>query len=189
VIELYKAGRYSEAIPIAQRVLAIREEALGRDHPLVATSLDLLALLYNNQGRYAEAEPLYQRALAINEKALGWDRPNVGSSLNNLAELPAALPAPGPVGAGCQHHRVTCCCGRLSTIRAVGNSGAWRMHWQSSSQSKRASALLLWRKRGSGFQRWLLCGGIIFGLKVVDKVKGSLLTLCHMGQTLAWDTV
>src|SRR6516164_9057315 len=71
VIELYNAGRYADAIPIAQQVLAIREKALGRDHPDVAQSLNNLATLYRNQGRYADAEPLYQRSLAIAEKALG----------------------------------------------------------------------------------------------------------------------
>src|SRR5262249_13121382 len=65
ILELYNAGRYADAIPIAQQVLAIREKALGRDHPDVATALNNLALLYRGQGRYADAEPLYQRALAI----------------------------------------------------------------------------------------------------------------------------
>jgi tetratricopeptide (TPR) repeat protein len=87
VIELYNAGRYSDAIPIAQRVLALREKALGRDHPDVAISLSNLAELYASQGRYAEAEPLYQRSLAIQEKAFGRDHPNVALSLNNLAAL------------------------------------------------------------------------------------------------------
>ena len=57
VIELYNAGRYSDAIPIAQRALALREKARGRDHPDVAESLNNLALLYDKQDRYAEAEP------------------------------------------------------------------------------------------------------------------------------------
>jgi hypothetical protein len=35
---------------------------LGERHPLVATSLNNLALLYHNQGRYEAAEPLYQQA-------------------------------------------------------------------------------------------------------------------------------
>jgi tetratricopeptide (TPR) repeat protein len=52
VLELYRAGRYSDAIQIAQRVLAIREKALGRDHPDVATALNNLAELYRSQGRY-----------------------------------------------------------------------------------------------------------------------------------------
>ena len=36
VIELYGAGRYAEAIPLAQQALAIYENALGPDHPDVA---------------------------------------------------------------------------------------------------------------------------------------------------------
>ena len=33
VLELYSAGRYNEAIPLAERALAIREKALGPEHP------------------------------------------------------------------------------------------------------------------------------------------------------------
>ena len=72
---------------MAQQVLAIREKALGPDHPDVAQALNNLAVLYYKQGRYAEAEPLYKRALAIGEKALGPDHPDVATALNNLAEL------------------------------------------------------------------------------------------------------
>ena len=32
-VELHRAGRYREAIPLAERVLAIREHALGPDAP------------------------------------------------------------------------------------------------------------------------------------------------------------
>ena len=71
--------------------MTIREKALGRDHPEVATALNGLALLYFDQGRYADAEPLYQRALAIREKALGRDHPDVAGSLNSLAELYLSL--------------------------------------------------------------------------------------------------
>ena len=87
VIQLYNQGRYSEAIPLAQRTLTIREKALGPDHPDVAVALNNLAELYRVQGRYADAEPLYKRALAIREKALGPDHPDVAQSLNNLAVL------------------------------------------------------------------------------------------------------
>ena len=80
-------GRYAEAEPLYKRALAIREKALGPDHPDVGTSLNNLAGLYRAQGRYAEAEPLYKRGLAITEKALGPDHPDVGTSLNNLAVL------------------------------------------------------------------------------------------------------
>ena len=87
VDELYQAGRYAEAIPLAEQALTIRETALGPDHPDTATSLNNLAFLYDSQGRYGEAEPLYQRSLAIRETALGPDHPDTATSLNNLAFL------------------------------------------------------------------------------------------------------
>ena len=71
VDELYGAGKYAEAIPFAQRALAIREKALGPDHPDVAELLDNLGLLYTGQARYADAEPLYKRSLVITEKSIG----------------------------------------------------------------------------------------------------------------------
>ncbi len=85
VIQLYGAGRYEEAIPLAQRALAIREKALGPEHPDTAVSLNNLAELYSATGDYAKAEPLYQRALAIHEKARGHEHPDTATSLNNLA--------------------------------------------------------------------------------------------------------
>ena len=39
IIQLYKQGRYSEAIPFAQRLLTT-SEPLGPDHPDVANSLN-----------------------------------------------------------------------------------------------------------------------------------------------------
>jgi CHAT domain-containing protein/endonuclease YncB( thermonuclease family) len=87
VIQLYQAGRYAEAVPLAQKVLAIREKALGPEHPDVAQALNNLAMLYQAQGDYGRAAPLYQRSLAIREKALGPEHPQVALSLNNLASL------------------------------------------------------------------------------------------------------
>ena len=57
-------GKYAEAEPLHQRALAIREKALGSEHPDVAQSLNNLAEVYGAQARYAEAEPLHKRALA-----------------------------------------------------------------------------------------------------------------------------
>jgi tetratricopeptide (TPR) repeat protein len=84
---LHQRARFSEAKPLLQRALVIKEKTLGPDHPSVADSLNNLAALYEDQGKYAEAELLYQRALAIREKALGPDHPDVASSLNNLGSL------------------------------------------------------------------------------------------------------
>ena len=80
-------GRYAEAEPLYKRSLAIREKALGPEHPRVATTLNNLAVLYQAQGKYADAEPLYKLALAIWEKALGPEHPHVATSLENYAAL------------------------------------------------------------------------------------------------------
>jgi len=89
--ELYKAGKYNEAIPYAKQVLEIYEKILGKDHPNVATSLNNLAGLYKVIGRYSEAEPLYKRSLEIREKAFGREHPSVAQSLYNLAGLYAFI--------------------------------------------------------------------------------------------------
>ena len=85
-VQLYKQGKYREAIAIAQRSLAIYEKVLGAEHPNVATSLNNLAALYKSQGNYQAAEPLYKRSLAIREKTLEAEHLDVSQSLNNLAE-------------------------------------------------------------------------------------------------------
>jgi tetratricopeptide (TPR) repeat protein len=87
VVQLHQAGKYAEAIPLAQSMLALAERLRGPDHPDVGTSLNSLAGLYEFRGRYAEAESLYKRSLSIREKALGPEHPDVGNSLNNLAGL------------------------------------------------------------------------------------------------------
>ena len=84
---LYGEGRYAEAIPIAERVLALAIKRHGQEHAEVASAMALVALVYWAQGRYLEAEPLFKSNLAFLEKALGRDHPNVATSLNNLAEL------------------------------------------------------------------------------------------------------
>jgi CHAT domain-containing protein len=87
VVQLYQAGKYAEAIVLAERTVTLAERQLGSDHPMVGTALSNLAGLYNIQGRYGDAEPLYKRALAIADKTLGPNNPTVGIRLNNIAEL------------------------------------------------------------------------------------------------------
>jgi tetratricopeptide (TPR) repeat protein len=81
------AGQYADAQPPLEHALALREKALGPEHPNVAASLNNLAELYRAQGRYADAEPRYQRALIIWEKALGPEHPNVATVRKNYAAL------------------------------------------------------------------------------------------------------
>jgi CHAT domain-containing protein/tetratricopeptide (TPR) repeat protein len=87
VSQLQRQGKYAEAVPIAERYVAVAREKYGEERIEFATAIAWLAYVYQLQGRYAEAEPLLKRALAIREKAQGPDHPDVGTRLNNLAVL------------------------------------------------------------------------------------------------------
>ncbi|MEQ9550302.1 MAG: tetratricopeptide repeat protein [Coleofasciculus sp. G3-WIS-01] len=80
-------GLYKQALPWRKQCLSAMRERLEENHPLVANSLDNLALLYSSQGRYLEAEPLHLQALELNKRLLGDDHLSVAASLNNLALL------------------------------------------------------------------------------------------------------
>jgi len=85
VSELGDAGRYSEAIALAQAMLANQEKrSPSRD---LAGALNNLAQLYGDVGRDADAEPMYKRAIAIMEKAVGLDSAAIAPELSNLAAL------------------------------------------------------------------------------------------------------
>jgi CHAT domain-containing protein/tetratricopeptide (TPR) repeat protein len=87
MFERYDAGHYSEALDLGERVLEIREQVLGPNHPITATSLNNLAFLYQQTGNYQRSLPLYQRALAIVERNLGPKHPTTATGLSNLAML------------------------------------------------------------------------------------------------------
>jgi tetratricopeptide (TPR) repeat protein len=80
VAELYQAGKFNEAIPIAQEFLELSEETFGPNHPDTAQAINSLAQLYSSLDDYGKAEPLLQRALKINEKALGPDHADTAPS-------------------------------------------------------------------------------------------------------------
>ena len=67
---VYYANReYEEAATVHERVLAIRQKALGAEHRDVAASLSNLAEVHDANGEYEEAAALCGQALAIWEKA------------------------------------------------------------------------------------------------------------------------
>jgi CHAT domain-containing protein len=84
-------GRFADAEPLFRRALAIREQALGPDHPQVATTLSQLSSLLMSQRNYAESEASAQRALSIREQALGTNNDRVAGTLINLGEAQLAL--------------------------------------------------------------------------------------------------
>ncbi len=64
--ELYRAqGKYAEAEPLYKRALAIREKALGPEHPHVANILRNMAECYKKTGKKKEAKRLEERAKII----------------------------------------------------------------------------------------------------------------------------
>jgi tetratricopeptide (TPR) repeat protein len=89
------SGLYAEGATMLRRVLAIREQHLGADHPQVAAALMSLyqaesaafSLAGSPPGRHAELEPVLRRALQIREAALGTSHPDTANTLFNLAHL------------------------------------------------------------------------------------------------------
>jgi CHAT domain-containing protein/tetratricopeptide (TPR) repeat protein len=87
VSRLHGQGKYADAVPVAERYVAVARRKHGEEHPEVATALGWLGSVKQALGLYADAEPPYRRSLAIHEKALGPNHPDVAQSLNSLALL------------------------------------------------------------------------------------------------------
>ncbi len=82
---LMGAGKYSEALPLAQgMVTSLEKSDNGRE---LAAALNNLGQVHAGQGRDDLAEPLYRRAIALMEKSLGLDTPLLSAELTNLAAL------------------------------------------------------------------------------------------------------
>jgi tetratricopeptide (TPR) repeat protein len=80
-------GDTGTGIPLAERGVTLRTEALDPGHPDVARDLNALGALYQLAGRPADAERSYTRALAVFEDAYGPDHFEVAMTLANLAVL------------------------------------------------------------------------------------------------------
>lgn len=85
IIALSRAGKYREALPLAQAMVA-RLEATSNKRDLAA-ALTNLGQALASLGRDAESEPVYKRAVALYETALGLDSVEIAPALNNLAAL------------------------------------------------------------------------------------------------------
>lgn len=85
--KLYAQGKYGQATPLMERLLATRERVLGKQHPDTLTSMANLAELYRLQGRYNDAEPLFRGVIEARERVLGKEHAQTVISVNNLARL------------------------------------------------------------------------------------------------------
>lgn len=84
---LCKQGKYREALTGARTALALREKAHGSDHPYVASSLTVLAFLFQQLLEDEKAQRFFERALRIYEEAFGPDNRPVAMTLDSLARL------------------------------------------------------------------------------------------------------
>jgi tetratricopeptide (TPR) repeat protein/predicted Ser/Thr protein kinase len=94
-------GDLAGARTLQGRALALQEEALGPDHPIVAGTLQGLATTLNNLAAYPEALAANERSLKIREAVLGPQHSDVARSLTNqglilrrMGDYPGALAHP-----------------------------------------------------------------------------------------------
>ncbi|MDB4981963.1 MAG: serine/threonine kinase family protein [Myxococcales bacterium] len=83
----YAVGNFVAAQAAYKQAAALKESALGADHPDFARSLDSLANALLGAGAAAEALGVHERALGILERAYGRDSPLVSFILSNHAEI------------------------------------------------------------------------------------------------------
>lgn len=80
-------GLYTEAQPLLRQALEIRQTRYEERHPLVAHSLNNLALSLQEQGNFSESETLFRKALQIQRDHYGAVHEDIAVSLFNLAEV------------------------------------------------------------------------------------------------------
>ena len=80
-------GSFQKAEMLHLEAIAIREKALGKEHPEYATSLINMAALYLKMGNYKKVESLCLEAIAIQEKVLGKEHFEYVDGLHNLGIL------------------------------------------------------------------------------------------------------
>jgi tetratricopeptide (TPR) repeat protein len=108
-------GNLGGAERIYKKVLRLREEALGKDHPSVGRVLDILLNIYFEQGQYERAGTCARRLVAAREQNYGRQHPEVAMA---IAALGRALLKLG------KHQEVTLLGARW--MHAVGDLLAYR---------------------------------------------------------------
>lgn len=81
----------SGEVKLYEDLIAIREAALGPDHPDVGAACHTLGMLYLCGGRHGDAELLLQRALEITERAAGASAPETAAVIEDLAAIDEEL--------------------------------------------------------------------------------------------------
>src|SRR5438067_935745 len=79
--------KYQQAEKFCKQALHIQEQRLVNKHPLVASTLSMLAKIYQGQNKLDQAKEMNMRALTIRESTSGVDHPNVATIVNSLVEI------------------------------------------------------------------------------------------------------
>jgi tetratricopeptide (TPR) repeat protein len=84
------AGRYREALPWAQRAVALYRERYGAESTEIARGLNRLGLVQKAQGDLEGARASLERTLGLWREAYGEEHPQVATALNNLGGVQKA---------------------------------------------------------------------------------------------------
>jgi tetratricopeptide (TPR) repeat protein len=84
VKRLFKEEKYKEALPLARRVLEIREQLLPANDPWIEASLTLLGDVQLALEDYGDTKKTYQRLLQRQEQRLGTNAGNLTPTLDRL---------------------------------------------------------------------------------------------------------
>ena len=84
-------GEREEALRAHQQGLALKEQALGPDHPDIGISEGNLSVVLTGLGRNQEALEHVDRSIQILENGLGAGHPDMATELNNRGEILNAL--------------------------------------------------------------------------------------------------
>ncbi|HZT57799.1 MAG TPA: tetratricopeptide repeat protein, partial [Pyrinomonadaceae bacterium] len=102
VTELYFAGKYDDALPLAEGLVGELEKSGETESTLMGKALNRLGGIYHGKGDYAKAEDYFLRARSVLEKAEGADHPD---SLMVLYNLGIIYKEEGDYAKAAQFHR------------------------------------------------------------------------------------
>jgi tetratricopeptide (TPR) repeat protein len=88
---LYIRGERQDALRVQQEALALKEKALGREHPDVGLSEGNLAIALAELGLHQEGLTHADRSVALLESGLGAGHPDLATQLSNRGEILDAL--------------------------------------------------------------------------------------------------
>jgi CHAT domain-containing protein/tetratricopeptide (TPR) repeat protein len=83
--ELWRKGRYADALRPAEQILDIYRRLLGPESAYVAVAANQYGQLLHYAGRYADAEAQFREALKIVREVVGEDNPGTATLYGNLA--------------------------------------------------------------------------------------------------------